>query len=390
MNTVTPEQVGLSSERLGRIRPVIQRYVDEGKYAGVITLVARHGKVAYLDCVGMMDRDAGKPMKEDTIFRIYSMTKPITSVALLMLYEEGRLRLNSPVADFIPGFANVKVYAEPLAELERPVTIRNLLTHTAGLSYDAEDGDPVGVLYHKADIWADDPLLADFVARILRLPLAHQPGTIFRYSVALDVVGYLIEIISGMSLDRFFRERIFEPLGMVDTGFYAPVEKHERLATLYHWENGLVEKPDILGVHGAQADRFLSGGAGLVSTMSDYYRFTQMLLNGGELDGTRLLGRKTVELMSSNHLTPEIIRASGDALWPGHGFGLGVARMMEVPRYGESGSVGMYTWGGAASTGFWIDPREDLIAILMTQLIPYGTFPSIDDFHTLTYQALVD
>ena len=392
MQMTTPENVGFSSARLDRITGMLQRYVDEGKLAGMVALVARHGEVAYQQCVGQMDVATEKPMQRDALFRIFSMTKPIASVALMMLYEEGRFHLTDPVSRFIPGFTDVKVYAgeDELADLDRDIAIHHLLSHTSGLGYGLEEADPIDLFYREANILRADETLADKMDRLVELPLAFQPGTAWRYSVAVDVIGRLIEVIAGMPLDVFLQQRIFEPLGMVDTAFYTPVDKKARLATLY----GLGKEIKLTDLSGEEMDwmakdyapKFLSGGGGLVSTTADYARFCQMMLNRGELDGERLLGRKTVELMTTNHL-PAGMHPTNDA---GGGFGLGFRILTDLAQSRILGSVGAYSWGGAASTSFWIDPQEDLFGVLMLQLMFNQDYPIGQDFRVLTYQALVD
>jgi CubicO group peptidase (beta-lactamase class C family) len=400
MDTVKPEKAGFSSERLGRISAVMQRTVDEGKYAGILTMVARRGQIAHMDCFGMMDMEAGRPMQPDAIFRIYSMSKPITSVAVMMLYEEAHFQLNTPVSEFIPGFKNVKVFVREtesgleLADLEREMTIHHLLTHTSGLSYGFHEDVPVDALYREAHRkLGEDATLEKMVVEMLpSLPLVFQPGQGWRYSFSIDVLGYVIQVVSGRPFDVFLRQRIFEPLGMVDTDFYAPAEKIERLAALYEMpeESGLRRiEGSAVGTYDKRP-AFLSGGGGLVSTAHDYVRFAQMLLNGGELGGVRLLGRKTVELMAMNHLSEALLPFAvnpGEPAW-GCGFGLGWKVMMDPARAGVLGSRGMYGWGGAASTEFWVDPQEEIIGLIMAQLMPYQ--PLVEPFQALVYQALVD
>ena len=390
-----PEEVGLCPERLKRINRVMQAYVDENRLAGLITVVARRGKVVHFECFGMMDIESNKPMQSDTIFRIYSMSKPITSVAVMMLYEEGYFQLNDPVSKFIPEFKNVKVFVKKsesgveMAEAERKITIRELLTHTSGLAYGLSKDTPVDEMYQEEKMLKWDETLEEKVRRLVKLPLANQPGSTWRYSVATDVLGYLVEVISGLSFDVFLEERIFEPLGMEDTGFYVPAEKVSRFATLYKAEetDSFGRDETLYWGDFSKLPRLLSGGGGLVSTASDYMRFCQMLLNGGELDGVRLLSRKTVELMTANHLPDELIRQGN--MTKGYGFGLGFGVLLNVARSEALGSEGEYSWGGAASTGFWIDPNEELIGILMTQFMPYsGRFTK--EFKVLTYQAIVD
>lgn len=313
----TPEKLGFSAMRLNRITRMLQRYVDEGKLAGMSAAVVRHSELAYRQCIGQMDIASGTPMRPDTLFRIFSMTKPITSVALMMLYEEGRFHLTDPVSRFIPGFEKVQVYASngKATKLEREIEIHHVLSHTSGLSYGFDENDPIDKLYRAANVLRIDETAAEKMARLVELPLAFQPGTAWRYSVGTDVAGYLVEVISGMSLDEFLQQRVFAPLGMVDTAFYTPVEKRARLATLYSADKA----GNLVDVGGGEMDwmaqphspAFLSGGGGLVSTLDDYVRFCQMLLNRGALNGERLLGRKTVELMTTNHL-PASVHPTGD------------------------------------------------------------------------------
>ncbi|TEU18339.1 MAG: class A beta-lactamase-related serine hydrolase [Anaerolineales bacterium] len=423
MNTVTPEEVGFSASRLSRIGTWMQGYIDQNKLAGTIAMVARCGKVAYLERFGMMDLEAAKPMQFDTIFRIYSMTKPIASVALMMLYEEGQFQLNDPVSKFIPEFADVKVFAGAaeegfeVAELEREITIWHLLTHTAGLTYDFFEDSPVDAMYLEADLHQPDRTAEEVVHEIVKLPLVHQPGTAWRYSMATDVLGYLVEVISGMSLAVFFEEKVLKPLGMEDTDFYVPEAKLDRFAAEYGpstgpsteftpseaeglrtgsgqapTENGGIELLDAPATSPySKPTRFLSGGVGLVSTASDYMRFAQMLLNGGELDGTRLLGRKTVELMTINHLPDELIPIQVQPhTLHGCSFGLGFRVLVNLAQAGRLGSEGEFGWGGAASTSFFVDPKEKLIGLLLTQLVPSRYYPIRNEFKVLVYQALVD
>ena len=403
MEKVSPETVGLSSQRLRRIDALMQNYVDQQKLAGVITLVARHGKIAHWQCIGKLDVEANLPMQENTIFRIASMTKPITSVAALMLYEEGHFQLDDPVARFIPEVAGMKVCREEtatelqLVEQERPMTMRDLFLHTSGLPFASPAGSPIDVLYHQADLTPADRSLRKMVQALVRLPLACQPGSVWRYGLSHDLLGYLVEVIGGMPFDAFLEQHIFTPLGMRDTGFYVPAEKHERLATVYGPADGgglvRVDTPRVNRY--TQPRRLLDGGGGLVSTATDYLRFAQMLLNGGELDGTRLLSRKTVELMTRNHLPPSLLpyrlgAAQLDYLAQGHGFGLGVRVMMDVAQSGVLGSEGEYGWAGSATTVVWIDPKEEMICLLLPQLMPTGFYPLDRQFKVLAYQAIVD
>lgn len=397
MEIVKPETIGFSSDRLGRINLTMQRYVDERKLAGILTLVARHGKVAQLETFGMADVENDHLMQRDTIFRIYSMTKPITSAAVMLLYEEGRLRLSDPVSNFIPAFKKIKVLGNApgsgvcYMDAARPISIRDLLTHTAGLSYGFDDNTYIDELYRRhifGPLEAHPEMtLESAINEVAKLPLAHQPGSAWRYSVATDVLGYLVQVVSGMPFEDFLKRRIFDPLGMVDTGFYVPPAKVARFAACY----GLDLVKGIKLIDPVTNPRYLnppknpSGGGGLVSTAGDYLRFAQMLLNYGELDGVRLLGRKIVELMTTNHL-PDGVYSSDDQ---SSGFGLGVSVLLNVAKAQLPGSVGNYGWSGAANTNFWIDPQEGLIGILMLQYMPMDTYPVIPDFRTLTYQALV-
>jgi CubicO group peptidase (beta-lactamase class C family) len=394
VKTSTREKVGFSATRLKRIGTVMQRYVDQKTLAGIVTLVARRGSVVHLEKFGYQDIETGKPMGLDTIFRIYSMTKPITSVALMMLFEHGLVRLTDPVTKFIPDFKKVKVFVKEgeLVDPEREITIHDLLTHTAGLSYGDDEDSPVDELYRQADLFNTDITLEEMIRRITDLPLANQPGQVWRYSVATDVVGYLVEVISDRSLAEFLDGKIFQLLGMKDTAFSVPPEKVDRFATLYgKTEKGALEVIDTATGGDYFNVRLYSGGHGLVSTMADYLRFAQLVLNKGELDGIRLLGPKTMELMTTNHLPPALMPiAMGEEEMPGLGFGLGFSVMMDVAQSGMMGSVGLHGWGGWANTHFWVDPQEQIIGILMLQYVTSGTYPVRSDFRTLVYQALID
>lgn len=379
------QEAGVSEDRLARIAPVLQDYIDKKKTGGIISLVARKGKVVHLNTYGMQDKEKGIEMNENTIFRIFSMTKPVASVALMMLYEEGKFSLKDDVAKYIPEFKNLKVYENgKFMELTNKLTVEHLLTHTSGLSY-GWDPTYVDTLYAQADIWQSTSL-QNFVEKIGDIPLNFQPGTQWRYGVSTDIVGYLVEVISGKPFDVFLQERVFGPLKMKDTGFSVPEEKHDRFSVVYSLDKG----GNMVPVHTSTTDHFLvkppyaSGGGGLVSTVSDYLRFSQMLLNGGELDGVRILGRKTIELMTMNHLMDEVQYGAGK------GFGLGFEVVENVAHTGNLGSNGMFYWSGMANTFFWIDPEEDLIAMVWTQFLPYGFYPIIDEFRTLVYQAIID
>ena len=390
----TGGEVGISIERLDRLNRGMQRYIDDGLFAGIVTLVARKGQVVHLKGYGYQDLAAKKVIELDTIFRIYSMTKPITAVALLMLFERGLFQMGDPVSKFIPEFKDTKVLGADgkLLDLEREITIHHLMLHTSGMIYQDEEDTLLNKLYGEADISNPKITLKEMTRRVAGLPLKFQPGEEFSYGISMDVIGHLVEVISDRSLEDYFDREIFRPLGMDDTGFAVPIEKAERFATLYgHTESdplGLID--DDIGGEYFDVKLFL-GGAGLISTASDYFRFTQCLLNNGELDGVRLLGRKTVEWMRSNHLQPELLPInSGEDPMPGFGFGLGFSVVVDPTQADLMGSVGAYGWGGWASTYFWIDPLEELIAILMTQYIPSLTYPIRPEFRALVYQALID
>ena len=376
--TAAPEEVGISAERLERIRPMLQDYVDKENLPGFLTVVARHGKIVHFETVGMRDIENKKPVETDTIFRIYSMSKPITSVAVMMLYEEGHFQLGTPVSKFIPEFENMKVYNEDQTEIldaEKEVTVKHLLMHTAGLTYGWGD-KPVDERYKELKIFEKGSTLADMVKKLGDIPLVHEPDERWTYGVSTDVLGYLVEVVSGMPFEEFLQTRLFEPLGMVDTAFSVPSEKVNRFAALYrpNKENG----PERVGEAPLANDDvsfFPSGGGSLVSTAADYMRFCQMLLNGGGLDGVRILGKKTVGLMRYPHHDD----------W----FGLGFAVVTDKEPPDILESVGNFSWGGAAATTFWIDPEEELIGLLMTQLLsnPYSFH---QQFKVLTYQALTE
>ncbi|HJO03727.1 MAG TPA: serine hydrolase domain-containing protein [Acidobacteriota bacterium] len=397
----TPEDVGMSSDRLARIRPAMQRYVDAGTLPGVITAVARRGKLAYFDRVGMMDVEEGKAMREDTIFRMASMTKPMTGVAVMILYEEGRFLLTDPVSKYLPEFAGLEVWvggtaANPQTEpAAREMTVEDLLTHMSGLIYGGND-TPVGELYGQAQLFAA-PSLASFIERVASVPLAHQPGSKWFYSISQDVLGGLVEVLSGQPFDEFLAERVFEPLGMSDTAFYVPESKADRLAASYRAtpERGMERAPSRPGIH--DADRVPYGGAGSVSTAADYLRFAQMLANSGELDGVRILGRKTVDLMMMNHLDPALgpepmaeMASSLQAGPRGVGYGLTGAVITDVAQSALPGSVGAFSWGGARSTYFWVDRAEELVGLLLTQVSPSDRYPLRAEIRILTYQALTE
>lgn len=402
----TPDQAGMSPERLARITTTMKAFTEQGRLAGTVTLVARDGKVVYHEAAGKRDLEKGVPMTTDTLFRIASMSKAVTSVAIMMLVEEGRLHLEDPVSRYIPSFARTTVVVPPpagtapgaaaaaagSAPAVRPITIRHLLTHTAGISYG--NGNPFEADYRAANVigwyFADksEPI-GTTIDRLARLPMDAQPGDRFVYGFNTDILGVVVERVSGQSLADFFRTRIFTPLKMTSTGFYVDPAQADRLATVYGIASvgapiTKAPEPGMGQGHYVNGPRVsYSGGAGLVSTASDYARFLQMLLNGGVLDGARLLSPKTVELMTSNHV---------GALYSGgaFGFGLGFEITEHVGRSGRQGSVGEFSWGGAYHTKFWVDPVEKLVVVFMTQLLPAGGSDAHSTLRQLVYSAIVD
>ncbi len=389
-----PEDVGMSSDRLERLDDAMQGLVDDGLLAGITTMIARHGKIAHFGTFGHQNIEDGVEMSEDTIFRIYSMTKPITGVALMILYEEGRFRLSDPVHRYIPEFEGLEVAREdgpngqPITEpAHHPMTIRELMAHTAGLSYGIFSESQVDSLYNEANVLDNDSTLKDMIDKLAKIPLRQQPGSMWHYSVAVDVQGYLVEVLSGQRFDEFLNEHIFGPLSMNDTAFHVAADKADRFSQVYtHDADGnLIAQEGFGGRRDyLEPPAFLSGGGGLVSTTMDYMRFSQMLLNGGELDGVRILAPSTVRLMHLNHLPRELKEMS-----PGTGFGLDFAVVLD-PVAADGISKGEYYWGGAAGTWFWIDPREDLVFVGMIQ--HFG--PRRPDVRSLsrrlTYQAILE
>ena len=383
-----PEEMGMSTSRLERIAPVMQGYVDNGKIPCALTMIARGGRLVHFEKFGMQDIAAAKPVQFDSIFRLYSMTKPITSVAIMMLYEEGHFQLSTPVSEFVPAFKDMKVYTEDgstVVDAEREVTIKHLLTHTTGLIYESDREDhPIDQRYEDADLYGGD--LANMIRKLGGIPLIHQPGTAWKYGMSTDVLGYLVQIMSGVPFETFLKTRIFEPLGMNDTGFSVRVENADRYSKVYEFgEDGALQAIEKIHAATGPLSFFHSGGGGLQSTAADYLRFCQMVLNDGELDGVRLLGRKTAELIKMNHVP-------ADWLAPGRtgtGFGLGFAVVTDVAETHTLGSVGTCSWGGMASTTFWIDPVEELIGVFMTQLVGADS-PFQAQFRVLTYQSIVD
>ncbi len=400
-DTGQPEAVGLSAERLARLTQTLDAYVEDGRLAGGVALVARRGQIAYLHAFGERDREADAPMAPDTLFRIASQTKAIVSTAIMILQEDGALLITDPVSDYLPEFGETSVALRrdgggyDVVRARRPVTIRDLLTHTSGFGYGT---GVAGDLWQEAGIqgWyfadRDEPIGAT-VKRIAALPADAQPGERWVYGYNTDILGAVVERVSGQTLDAFLRERIFAPLGMSDTHFYVPESKRDRLAAVYSATTSATAPATIQRAEGtgsigqgAYVDgprQSFSGGAGLVSTAADYGRFLQMLLNGGVLDGVRVVSRKTVELMTTDHLGNVEFR-------PGEGFGLGFSIVEDLGRRGLPGSVGEYGWGGAYHSTYWVDPAEELVVVYLTQLIPAGDIDDHGKLRSLVYQAIVD
>ena len=398
LTVAVPESVGMSSERLERLTAALQAYVDDGRLAGAVAIVARRGKIAYLESVGYRDRESDSPMATDAIFRIASQTKALASVGVMLLQEEGRLLITDPVGKYLPEFMETTV-AEPndgggydVVPAKRPITIRDLLTHTAGISY---GNGPAADRWQEAGItgwyFADrDETVGDVMARLAGLPLDGHPGEAWIYGYNTDILGAMIEKISGQTLGAFLGERLFGPLGMDDTHFFLPAGKVARLATVYSAtdDGGIERAPDpghMVG-QGAYVNgprRSFSAGAGLVSTATDYARFLQMMLNGGELDGVRVLSRKTVESMTVGH--------TGDIPFrPGQSFGLGFSVVEDPAALGLPASVGEFAWGGAYHSTYWVDPAEELVVAYMTQIIPAGDIDDHGKLRALVHQAIID
>jgi CubicO group peptidase (beta-lactamase class C family) len=397
LRPASPDSVGLSAERLDRLSDALQAYVDDGQLAGSVTLVARRGRVAYFEAFGDRDREANAPMRTDAVFRIASQSKAIVSVAAMTLVEEGKLLLTDPVGKYLPEFMETKVAVArdgggyDVVKAARPITVRDLLTHTSGFGYGAGVG---GELWSAAGqtgyYFADkDETIRDSVRRIATLPAHAQPGAQWIYGYNTDILGALVEVVAGKQLDQVLRERIFEPLDMRDTEFYLSPGKNDRLAAVYSMNDGKLERAPTPGNSVGQGHyvdgprKNFSGGAGLLSTATDYSRFLQMMLNGGQLDSRRILSRKTVELMTTSHL--------GDVSYnPGQGFGLGFYVLENLGARGSPGSVGEFGWGGAYHTTYWVDPREELVVVHLTQLVPAGTVDDQAKVRALVYQAIVD
>ena len=406
IDVIDPAEAGLSAERLKRIPQYFDGYIEKRKLPCVAVLVARGGQVAHLSFQGSSEMGAGKPIGEDTIYRIYSMTKPVTSVAAMMLFEEGALRLDHEVFRYIPEFQDAMVFAGGTAEKpdlrkpDRPMTVRDLFLHTSGITYSFLQQGAPDAIYRARKIehpsWKGD--LKSFCEAIAQAPMAFSPGDRWNYSNSTDVLGRVVEVASGMSLDQFFKKKIFEPLGMKDTFFSVPEDKIDRLMACYARNplTGEITQADAAGKASvySRAPNVLSGGGGLASTIGDYFTFCKMLGNGGEIDGVRILSPKTLEFMTMNHLPGnKTLKDMGDRTFSesrmdGSGFGLGWAVTTDVVATTQPGSVGTFSWGGMASTFFWIDPVEDLITIQMTQLMPSGAYPIRPQLQQLVYAAI--
>ncbi len=396
----SPESAGMSSERLARLRAAMHRYVDQQQVAGYVALVARQGKVVHHESYGARSVADQTPMQNDTIFRIASMTKPIASVALMMLYEEGRFQLRDPIHRFLPYFKDPKVAVAPaenetfaeqykLVDAARPITFQHVITHTAGLANTSRGPTKPQSDALRAAL-KPETTVGDMLQELAKLPLNFHPGDRWEYGPGTDVVGLLVEVLSGQSLEDFLDQRIFGPLHMPDTHFFLPEHKLPRFAALYKPDEGgriaLSEAPTRDSRYLRQPQVYFSGAGGLVSTAADYWRFHQMMLDGGVLDGARILSPKTVELMTVNHIGDLETWLRG----PGYGFGLGYSVVTDLGRSGISGSLGTYAWGGAFGTTFWVDPKERLIGILMIQIRPYDHINIRQDMQTLTYQAILE
>jgi len=392
-----PEAIGLSAPALARIAPALQAYVDSGKLAGVVAVIARHGKIGYAHSAGHMDAERSAPMRMDAVFRIYSMTKPVVAAGVLRLVDQGRLALDDPVAKYIPAFAAVKVFAGGTAENptlrdpDAPMTVRHLLTHTAGLGYGLGDS-PVDTLYQRANLFVAARTLEQFADSIARLPLFFSPGSRWQYSAAIDVAGRVIEVASGHPLDRFLEQEIFAPLGMRSTSFRLRPDLEDRVPVLYsRGDDGrLREATGPLGEMYLPSARFFWGGGGLLSTPADYLRFAQMLLNRGELNGRRVLSRESVAAMLRNQLPAELAPITSPQMMDaGYGYGLGGSVLIDSALAELPGSVGIYRWSGYVGTYFWIDPAEDMVAMVWTQFSPGRAYPLEQEFQRLVYGAVM-
>ena len=401
MQIKSPESVRFSSEGLANISARLQQYVDAGQAPGFVTLVARESEVVHFEACGYQDAENKRPMTRDTVFRIYSMTKPITSIALMQLYEQGKFQLFEPVSRYIPAYGETKVLSglgylgKQYLPQDPPMSIHHLLTHTAGLSYGFFLDTPIDEMYRNSIFRSETATLEEKITGMAELPLRFQPGSAWNYSIATDVCGYLVQVLADMPFEDYLEEKIFRPLGMIDTAFHVSANSLDRFAKLYQFmpqTGGFREykgAPNIPFHDYTKPAMAPSGGGGLVSTTADYWRFAKALLNRGQLDDARIIGRKTLEFMTRNHIKPELLPlAIGLNKIPGRGFGLGFDVVLDAAQTGVLNSDGNYGWSGAAATNFWVDPQEKLVGIIMTQLMDNFLFFQ-QDFRVLTYQALL-
>lgn len=395
---VKPESVGFSSERLAKLDASMKALVDKGYVPGVVVYIARHGKVVHQSIYGKSDLATGAPLKEDTIYRMYSQTKPVTGVAMMILYEEGRWRLDEPVTKYVPEFKNLQVYkgvdakGQPILEpIKRPPTMREIMSHTGGFAYGLTTDNPVDKAYRDSGLLGSKTL-QEVMVEASKLPLATQPGEAWRYSISVDIQGYIVEKLSGQSLPDFMESRIFKPLGMKDTAFWTPEAKRARQAGLYMYDRqkgAVVPAEGFMVLDISKPPTAANGGGGLVSTLGDYARFAQMLANGGELGGVRILSPSTIKLMAANHLTEA--QLAKQPLGPGVGFGLDFGVIMDPAAAGTPAGKGTYSWGGAAGTWFWVDPENDVVVLGMIQVLGGGGVLRLDEVtQQLIYAALVD
>jgi len=405
MTVVKPEAVGFSSERLERLHAYMKQVIDNKELSGMVTILARHGKVVDYWNYGQRDMASGAPMSKDTIFRDFSMTKPVTGVAMMILYEQGKWLPSDPISKFIPEFANLKVYKGTdadgkmiLVDPDHAPTIAELMSHTAGFTYGFFGNTPVDKMYRDANIFQSKNL-KEFIDKVAAIPLTYQPGKGWTYSVSMDIEGYIVEKLSGQSLPDFMRDNIYKPLGMKDAGFFVPADKRSRFATLYiNDDQGNMKAPELgksFGGDYAEQPGMASGGGGMVSTAEDYYRFASMLANGGELDGKRVLSSAAVKLMTSNHLASELLTGQfGIGLMqmrPGFGYGYNGAVEFDSPAANLPDGKGTYLWDGAAGTWFWVDPTNDVVFVGMIQRQLGKGSPNVEfESRALVYQALVD
>ena len=387
-----PASVGMSAEGLDQIRPAMQAYIDDGRLAGVVTMVARRGQVVHWDAVGMRDLDAGDPLENDDIFRIFSMTKPITSTAIMILVDDGKVALNDPLSKFLPEFVDVQVLNDEgnRVPANGPITVQHLLTHTSGLTYGFFGNSPVDRIYNESGIFANAQGLDEFATGIAGLPLLAHPGEVWNYSVSTDILGRVVEVASGQTFDAFLNDRIIGPLGMEDTAFQVAADKLDRFSGSYATVEGALRLTDspVDGQY-TRPPAWLSGGGGLTSTASDYIRFAQMLLNEGELEGIRILSADRVRTMRTNHLPDALVPiALGNYLSPAYGFGLGFAVVVDEDASPEPDNNGVHRWAGAANTFFWIDPQEELVGMVWMQYGQFAAYEIEREFQTIVYESI--